>query len=396
MKNKVIYTKKKSENIYDINFCYKLKDFMKSAKKVQKINYKLLQIVNNTKQKQLNNKYGLYGEKRKYFEIFCCCVCKKGLAIKKLLKNREINQRKLDFLLKNSKILTKNNFAGSIFVTFNTIKQKEEYYSLYPQYFLDKMISFFRESKYYFCWCWISENSKKKFLRRKNIKIFTAPEPEDIIWENIENCIWFRIKRCLIIYSITFFLLLISFLIVLGLTYLKEYLINHRISSLFIVKYGISLLITLTISGLNEIFYFLLEILTKKEKQISMTNYYLSFSLKLTFFTFISSAIVPLVSNLIDKGNGNNEYLVDNMVLIFLSNSFLTPILWVFDIKYIYKKAKICLIERKKNPDEEHNMTQRELNNLYQLPDMKISYKYSYIAKTLLLSLFYLTIFLLE
>ena len=67
-----------------------------------------------------------------------------------------------------------------------------------------------------------------------------------------------------------FFLLLLSFLIVLGLTYLKEYLINHRISSLFIVKYGISLLITLTISGLNEIFYFLLEILTKKEKQISI------------------------------------------------------------------------------------------------------------------------------
>ena len=393
LKNKVIYTKKKSESIYDINFCYKLKDFMKSAKKVQKINYKLLQIVNNSKQKKLNIKYALYGEKRKFFEIFCGCVCKKGLSIKKLLKNREINQTKIDFLLKNSKTLTKNNFAGSIFLTFNTIKQKEEYYSLYPHYFLDKMISFFRESKYYFCWCWVDENSKKKFLRRKNIKLYTAPEPEDIIWENIEYDIWFRIKRCLIIYSITFFLLLISFLIVLGLTYLKEYLINHQISSRFIVKYGISFLITLTISGLNEIFYFLLEILTKKEKQISMTNYYLSFSLKLTFFTFISSAIVPLASNLIDKGYGNNEYLVDNMVLIFLSNSFFTPILWVFDIKYIYKKIKICLIERKKNPDEKHCMTQRELNNLYQLPDMKISYKYSYIAKTLLLSLFYLTIF---
>ena len=28
LKNKVLYTKKKSENIYDINFCYKLLDFM--------------------------------------------------------------------------------------------------------------------------------------------------------------------------------------------------------------------------------------------------------------------------------------------------------------------------------------------------------------------------------
>ena len=220
-----------------------------------------------------------------------------------------------------------------------------------------------------------------------------APEPEDIIWENIEFDIWFRIKRCLIIYLITIFLLLISFFIVLGLTYLKEYLIKHKISSGFIVKYGVSLLITGTISGLNEIFYYLLGKLTKKEKQICMTNYYLSFSLKLTYFTFISSGIVPLVSNYIENGIKNNEYLVDNMLIIFLCNSFLSPILWAFDIKYIYKKIKICLIERKKDPDKEHNLTQRQLNKLYQLPDMKISYKYSYIAKTLLLSLFYIPIF---
>jgi hypothetical protein len=40
---------------------------MTSAKQVQKVNYKLLQIVNNSKQKELNIKYGFYGEKRKYF-----------------------------------------------------------------------------------------------------------------------------------------------------------------------------------------------------------------------------------------------------------------------------------------------------------------------------------------
>ena len=392
LKNKIIDTKDKSENIYDINFCYKLKDFMSSAKQVQEVNYKLLQIVNNSKQKKLNIKYGFYGEKRKYFELFCGCVCKKGISIKKLLKHREMNQRKINFLLKNSKALTKANFAGAIFLTFNTIQQKEEYYSLYPHYIIDKIILFFKESKYYFCWCWINDNSRKKFLRKKNIKLSLAPEPEDVIWENIEYDIWFRIKRSLAVYSITFFLLLISFLIVLALTYFKEYLIKHKLSG-FLVKYGISLLITITILILNEIFYYLLEILSKKEKQISMTNYYLSFSFKLTFFTFISSGLVPLVSNLIENGTGNNENLVDNMLIIFLCNSFLTPISWTFDIRHIYNKIKICLLERKKNPDKEHNMTQRELNTLYQLSDMKISYKYSYIAKTLLLSLFYIPIF---
>ena len=125
-----------------------------------------------------------------------------------------------------------------------------------------------------------------------------------------------------------------------------------------------------------------------------MTNFYLSYSVKLTFFTFISSGIVPLVCHIIENGKGNKyEYLVDDMLIIFLSNSFISPLLWTFDLIYIYKKIKICLMERKKDPDSNHNMTQRVLNELYQLPGMKISYKYSYVAKTVLLSLFYIPIF---
>ena len=34
LKNKIIYTKKKSDEIYDINFCYILKDFMKSGRQI--------------------------------------------------------------------------------------------------------------------------------------------------------------------------------------------------------------------------------------------------------------------------------------------------------------------------------------------------------------------------
>ena len=393
LKNKILYTRKKSGDIYDINFCYKLKDFMISANNVQTINYQLLQIVNNKKQKEKNMKLGLYGEKRKYFEVILGCFCSKGISIKKLLKNREINQRKLNYLLKSSKALTINNFTGSIFLTFNTIQQKEEYYNLYPHYILETIILFFKESKYYFCRCFINEKSKKKFFRRKNIKVYTAPEPEDVIWENIEYDKWFRFRRGFLIYFISFCLLLISFVIILSLTFLKDYLIKHQIKSYFIIKYGVSLLITGVINGLNQIFYLLLDELTKKEMQISMTNYYLSFSVKLTLFTFTTSGIIPLVSNCFENGLKHNEFLVDNYLIIFLCNSFFTPLLWTFDIKYIYNRIKIFLLEKKKDPDKHHNMTQRELNNLYQLANMKIAYKYSYVARTTLLTLFCISIF---
>ena len=394
LKNKIIYTKKKSDDIYDINFCYKLKDFMKSGEQIQTINYELLQIVNNSDQKKCNNKYRLYGEKRRFFEICCGCACKKGRSIKKLLRNREINQIKLDYLLKNSKILTKDNFSGSIFLTFNTIQQKEEYYTKYHKNIISTIISFFKEAKYYCCNCVISEKAKRQYFRRKNLTVSEAFEPEDVIWENIQYDKWSRFQRFLLINFFTLILLFFSFLIILGLTNLKEYAIKNKVISYYVVKYGISLIISGTVSGFNELFYYLLENLTKNEKPISMTNFYLSYSIKLTIFTFITSGIVPLVCHFIQNGiKSSYENLIDNIFIIFLTNSFVTPLLWTFDIGYFFKKIKICLIERKKEPNLHHNMTQRELNELYQLPNMKISYKYSYIAKTLLLSLFYIPIF---
>ena len=391
LKNKIISDKKHSKDIYDINICYKLKDFMNLEKQNKKINYQLIQIVTNSKQKELNQKNGLTGKLKVYFENYCFCCKRKGKTIKHLLKNKETNQNKLKFLLENSKILKRNNFAGGIFVTFNTIKQKEEYYNLYPHYFFEKVILLFKLIKYYLCWWCLNKKTKKFFLRKKDLKVTLSPEPEDVIWENIEYDTNFRIKRGIFTSFMTLISLLIAFILVLALTYLKEYLAETKLFAKVLVRYGLSLLITGTIAGINVLFYHYLERLTKREKQISLTNFYRSFSVKLTFYTFISSGIVPLVCNYIHDGR-RNENLVDNMFVFFLCNSFVTPLLWTFNLKYYFNKIRIFLLEKEKNPDKNHNMNQKELNKLYERPSMEVPYKYSYIAKTLALSLFYISI----
>ena len=84
------------------------------------------------------------------------------------------------------------------------------------------------------------------------------------------------------------------------------------------------------------------------------------------------------------------------MLMMFLFNAFVTPIMWTMNFTYFLKKLRICLINYKKDPENEdknHNMTQRELNDLYELADMDISYKYSYLAKTLLMTFLYIPIF---
>ena len=81
------------------------------------------------------------------------------------------------------------------------------------------------------------------------------------------------------------------------------------------------------------------------------------------------------------------------MLMMFLINAFVSPLMWTINITYFYKKFRIYLIERKENPDEHHHKTQDELNELYELPTMDIFYKYSYIGNTLLMSFFYIPIF---
>jgi hypothetical protein len=161
-----------------------------------------------------------------------------------------------------------------------------------------------------------------------------------------------------------------------------------------VVAYIISLLLSLCIFIINFIFEKILDFLTKKEKQTTTTNYYLSKSIKLTIFSFMNYGIVPLISEIYISTKGY-EYLIINMFMIFTINSFLVPISWTINFTYFYKKFRIWLIERKDdiNLDENHEKTQRELNELYELPSMNIAEKYSYIYNTLLISFFYISIF---
>jgi len=69
-----------------------------------------------------------------------------------------------------------------------------------------------------------------------------------------------------------------------------------------------------------------------------------------------------------------------------LSNSFVTPILTYIDFSYYF------LIIRRKFVNVQ-NSSQRDLNALFENPQMDIALRYSYIFKTLLGALFFNTLF---
>ena len=393
IKNKICESSNQyNYKINHINICYKINEYMKIEEKIQEKKKQIL-LANFDPKQQLKNEDLEYQE-RKYFysplkifgiNIFNCDTCKRSILLSDIQKEKENLEKELEELVKQTQNLTENNFAGIIFITFETMDEQEKFLKPYSMNYITNLLIKIKDLKYFLCSCFISKEEKKRFLLKRNLEVHVAPEPEDVIFENLQYSSWEKKLRILLTYFLSFIIIGICFLIILFLNNLQlKYMKTSTI-----IKYGLSLMITGVISIINVIFQIFLGYLTKMEKHLSMTNYYLSLSIKLTIFTFITTAIVPFISDYYINYDGDYDLLITNISTCFLTNSILTPIIWIFNVNYLMKKIKICYIEKKKK----HNLTQRELNSLYELPDMDISYKYSYIVKTLLMTFFYIPIF---
>ena len=120
------------------------------------------------------------------------------------------------------------------------------------------------------------------------MKFEPAPEPADIIFENIESKTLYRRINTSIVYLISIILCGISFAAIYGLNLLQMYVDENQKNQTthVVLLYVISFAITGVTSGMDIFLEIVLEKLTKWEKQPTWTNFYLSYSLKLTLFDY--------------------------------------------------------------------------------------------------------------
>jgi hypothetical protein len=81
---------------------------------------------------------GYKGNKRKYFDsflsgynLFLFNCCEKGIELKKLEERKTEIEKKIELAMKSQDI-DENNFAGVAFVSFNTLKEQEDFLSQFP------------------------------------------------------------------------------------------------------------------------------------------------------------------------------------------------------------------------------------------------------------------------
>jgi hypothetical protein len=392
--SEIFFNKKQIFNISKVNVCFKIHEYIKQEEKLEKCNEYIEKIESLPYQIQKNEEMNLKDEAREYFYSplsgFNVHWFERSKKLSEIIKDKKDAESQINNLLLESKKINMDQFAGTVIISFKTIKEKEEFLSNVPNNFFVRFLNVVGKLRYFFCFCCIKKIDNSKFWQKMKIQIEEAPEPEDIMFENLEFTTMKKTYRVVGMNTISLLLIGIGFAIIFGLQNLQNY-VNKK-KYIRVVYYLISLSITIVSSIINIIFQNILDFLTKTEKLKSITTYYLSYSVKLAIFSFLISGIIPLICEVISKTE-NYEILISNMIIMFLVNSIVTPLVWTFSPLYYVKKFQIYLIEKNEKPNLYHNLNQKELNKLYELSDMNISYKYAYIAKTLLMTFLYVSIF---
>jgi hypothetical protein len=330
----------------EINLTYKVSEYMK--KKTDFRNYK--------KQLRMMHNKGI-----DQMKTGCCgkIVTKQDIARNIIDIDCELNEI-IDTFEDEEK--TRMLFTGTVFATFKDVTDYDAYRQFFPINTLSKIVIYLE--MYVFCCC-INDRKLRYLKKSLSLTVEPAPEPSDIKWENLEVTNHERRWRTFIVLVAVFFVLCFSFGVLLGISFIQKQISSTNTAA----KYIVSLIFACVINMFNWIITKLMMSLTNYEANVSQTNYLLSFSLKLLFFTFINSAPLTIAVNAIAGNWENKQVLVNNVFFIFLMNSISTPLMYLVNPWYWYRQIQRNGFDKKVKEDANYkfDQTQQELNRYVNL-----------------------------
>ena len=355
-------------NVKRIDLCYKLEEIINLQKKSENLEEKIQKIEYDESIIEKNNKNNLKGNKRIYYNS-CCCLGEEE-SLEEIKRKKKMCEKKMNKLITSSKENPSEHFCGSAFISFDTIQEQENYlkyihkkkccYNLIEDY-----VTLFKMFYYYmtvyccccfclcFCKCCCSccscccngDENSLNYVKKK-INFEKASEPEDIIFENLEISQTKKFKNLICVVSISIIISGISLLINKMLYGMQQNMEEdfRRTDRQFIVNIY-SFIITIFTAIMDVILEIVIEKIIKCEKSYTLTNFYGHYGVNLTFFWFLNSGLIPVICDVITQSREEHEVLTNNLITKFLFNSFLTPLMWTMNAKFVYKKIKQCIIE---------------------------------------------------
>ena len=363
-----------------------------------RINIPINTLIRNQSQTSILTKYNkkdsiINYDNINYYSRFLCFT--KSTSLNTIQERINKNKEKITEIEKDIEQNFNKYNCGTYFIVFKYIKMRDQIYDFFPTTLSSKI---YYRIKYLFqniifghC---ISEKTKRLNFLKISFQVEHATEAYEILWKNLGYTTIQKYAYLLLSIIITIVLVSISLCIVLLFNHIQYQLTENNSKNFW--KYLLSFLISIFISITNSVGRLILEKVTSIFETIeTRTGYYISLSAKISFFTFINTAIVPLFSNYIREEWGNNELLLNNVLMIFITNITLTPFFFYIGTTLCFKlsrRAKARL-DLEGIPWEDSPYTQGELNSIFENPKMNLCYKYSFLINILLTSLFYMSIF---
>ena len=311
------------------------------------------------------------------------------LSSKKGVHNKEKLQEELEDIRKRLDTLENNaskslEYSSYVYITFETEKNAKDA--------LDKLGFYNSPIRWLFyhmgCYNCFKDT---RFRDKTKLRALRAPEPNDILWENLGTAQSIKFKRRLISLLVSISVIIVCFGIITGFNVLKAIASNSQdqVNVQTSTSVGIEIL-SIVIAILILIVNNFLNILTRRfaayESHSTFTDYFVSVARRLTLSTFINSAFTILITCYVVKNLWKEGGLVNQVFINFIVTAVVGPLTSIFDPFYymrLYKRSKVI------KEGKACTLTQKEANLLFEGPPIDMALCYSNVLKAVWLAAFY-------
>ena len=306
-------------------------------------------------------------------ETPCGCVCLRGKKYITRQEWQEMVDIRREELIKLAKFVKKTGIA---IVTLKTQEQTYRFLKKWKSRGIRRLFPCFPSST--------------KSFKGQIISVKRAPEPEDIIWENLIYTKLSRTLRTCVTTLLLLATLCCSFAILYGLAQWQNYLSNTEDNSRnFSVKIEFSSIPPAIIITIFNIFLDkVVRLMSNFERKHTYTNATLSISWKLTIVMSLNTLLFPLLTHWDAEKWYTPGGLANNIFWVAISAAFVKPLFRFFYPSIIWKYYRRWEVKRVIQRQSAY-ISQGKANQIYQYPDVYVEDWYADVMIKVLLCLAY-------
>ena len=238
-------------------------------------------------------------------------------------------------------------------------------------------------------------------FKGSRILLRRAPEPTDILWENLGSSVLEKLTKRLLIGLVTILLVAGGFAFVVAFSWAQILIVENSGEDSIWIEI-LNVLISIVVTAMDPIIGITVGKLVAHQKFSTCTGYYTAVAENLAISQFMNTALTTLFAKLVIAMQLNSTAnivmdlkladfygssgVVRTAFFVFITNSFVNPIVTIFDPPFVLKQV----LKRKALKDgRNNNLTQAEANDIFEGQDFGIDWRYGYMVETMLYVAFY-------